>query len=117
MKHVKQMRRLLIVMLVILACSCTSIGSAQDVARGDSSFNDSYTGSSEQADWKDPNHVKTLTREEFLNQLMSLKHVSLSEAVKLDAQTRTAFEATNQQAAAAIATDSGHYEYLTVYTR
>jgi hypothetical protein len=48
---------------------------------------------------------------------MSLKHISLSEAAKLDAQTRTAFETNNPQAAAAMTTDSGHYEYLTVYTR
>lgn len=116
-KYLNKVCRLLVVMLVVVACSCASIGSAQDVARGDSSFNDSYTGSSEQADWKDPNHVKTLTRYEFLNQLMSLKHVSLSEAVKLDAQTRIAFETNNPQAAVAMATDSGHYEYLTVYTR
>ncbi len=117
MKHLKQMCRFLVVILVVVACSCASIGSAQDVARGDSSVNDSYTGSSERADWKDPNHVKTLTRDEFLNQLMSLKHISLSEAVELDAQTRIAFETNNPQVAVAMATDSGHYEYLTVYTR
>jgi hypothetical protein len=117
MKYVKQTCRLLVVMLVVVACSCASIGFAQNVARGDSFVNDSYTSSSEQADWKDPNHVKTLTRDEFLNQLMTLKHISLSEAAKLDAQTRTAFETNNPQAAAAMTTDSGHYEYLTVYTR
>lgn len=109
MNYVKQMCRLLVVMLVVVACSGASIGFAQDVARGDSFVNDSYRSSSEQVDWKDPNHVKTLTRDEFMNQLMSLKHISLLEAVKLDAQTRIAFERNNPQAAAAITTDSGHW--------
>lgn len=116
MKHLKRVCCCLVAALVVVTCVCAGCGSAQSVPPGNSSAKSSQAVPGEQADWKDPHHITVLTRDEFLDQFMTLQHVSPSEAVQLDTQSRTTFETEYPQVTSAIADGAGHYLYLNVHT-
>lgn len=112
----KRMKRICSVLFVLLLL-VVSFSAGTKVVRADDVPADIGDVSNEQSSWKDTNHVRILTREEFLNQLASLNHISIANAGALETRTEVTSEAEHPQVSTAIQANTGHYEYTDVYTR